>query len=117
MLCSWFYGRDLFNTLQYPIGLIESDYGGTPIEAWSSPAALAQCPRTPLATGATPSPTADSTLWNAMVHPLLRTSIKGVVWYQGESDAMYPQSVNCLPTMLVRQALPHVHQICARSEP
>ena len=27
-------------------------------------------------------------LWNQMISPLLRMSIRGVVWYQGESDAM-----------------------------
>lgn len=26
-------------------------------------------------------------LYNAMIHPLLRTKIKGVIWYQGESNA------------------------------
>ena len=28
-----------------------------------------------------------STLYNAMIHPLLQLSIKGVIWYQGESNA------------------------------
>ena len=27
--CSWFYGRDIFETLHYPIGLIDSDWGGS----------------------------------------------------------------------------------------
>jgi len=29
--------------LKYPIGLIASDWGGTPVEAWSSPDAIKQC--------------------------------------------------------------------------
>lgn len=28
----------------------------------------------------------NSVLWNAMIHPLLRTTIKGAIWYQGEAD-------------------------------
>ncbi len=28
-----------------------------------------------------------STLWNAMIHPIVNYDIKGVVWYQGESNA------------------------------
>jgi len=27
--------------------------------------------------------TADSVLWNSMVHPLLNMTIYGVIWYQG----------------------------------
>jgi len=32
--------------VNYPIGLIESDWGGTPVEAWSSPDALNMCNKT-----------------------------------------------------------------------
>ena len=39
----WVYGRILNKQLGYPIGLISSAYGGTPVEAWSSPRALQRC--------------------------------------------------------------------------
>ena len=39
----WFYGKRMFGSLNYPIGLIASAVGGTRIEAWSSPDALEQC--------------------------------------------------------------------------
>ena len=39
----WIYGRRLYETLGYPIGLLASDWGGTPDEAWMSPDALKQC--------------------------------------------------------------------------
>ena len=92
----WFYGRDIFQELQYPIGLIATDWGGTPDEAWSSPAALAKCPHSaPAKPQASPSPDADSTLWNAMIVPFLRTTITGAIWYQGEADAQAPQAVEC----------------------
>ncbi|WP_461630005.1 sialate O-acetylesterase [Labilibaculum euxinus] len=29
-----------------------------------------------------------STLWNGMIHPIINYSIKGVVWYQGESNSI-----------------------------
>ena len=29
-------------------------------------------------------------LWNGMIYPLLKTSIRGVIWYQGENNAGYP---------------------------
>ena len=39
----WLYGKHLYETLGYPIGLVESCWGGTPVEAWSSPDALKVC--------------------------------------------------------------------------
>ena len=39
----WIFGRRFYETLGYPIGLLESDWGGTPDEAWMSPDALKQC--------------------------------------------------------------------------
>ena len=32
----------------------------------------------------------DSYLWNGMVHPFLNMTIYGVVWYQGETNALIP---------------------------
>lgn len=39
----WLFGRYLHKSLKYPIGLVESCYGGTPVEAWSSSRVLQQC--------------------------------------------------------------------------
>jgi sialate O-acetylesterase len=39
---AYFFGRMLSTTLNVPIGLINSSYGGTPIEAWTSAKGLAQ---------------------------------------------------------------------------
>lgn len=39
----WLFGRYLYQTLNYPIGLVESCWGGTPVEAWSAPRALDKC--------------------------------------------------------------------------
>jgi len=39
----WLYGKYLSQHLNYPLGLIETNWGGTAIEAWSSPDALAVC--------------------------------------------------------------------------
>jgi len=82
-----------------PIGLIESDVGGTPDEHWSSPDALRACegPRP----WDMPPGTVDSVLWNAMVVGLLRTTISGVAWYQGENNAAEPRRYSCsFPAMI-----------------
>jgi sialate O-acetylesterase len=36
---AYFFGRELHQTLQTPVGLINASWGGTPIEAWTSMAA------------------------------------------------------------------------------
>lgn len=41
----YFTGRDVHKALNksVPIGLVESDWGGTRVEAWSPPSALVSC--------------------------------------------------------------------------
>lgn len=86
----WFFGRDLYKSLTppRPLGLIETNVGGTPDQHWSSPEALAKCKNIP---GAPkwewPSNFSDSVLWNAKVVPYLKTTILGAIWYQGEANA------------------------------
>ncbi|KAM3875320.1 sialate O-acetylesterase [Diretmus argenteus] len=96
----WLFGHYMYENLKYPIGLVESCWGGTPIESWSSSRALEQCGLE----GAEDSPPAwrNSVLWNAMIHPLLNMTLKGAIWYQGESNADYHQEkYNCsFPAMI-----------------
>jgi len=40
----YFFARDIHRKLGVPIGIIHSSWGGTPIESWMSPAALASDP-------------------------------------------------------------------------
>lgn len=129
----YFFGRELYKTLNVPIGLINTSYGGTPVESWMSDAALKENPafasvfarwkqtlsdypnqlkiyeqraekwkadreaaqkagqpfatrppRKPDGPGSRMSP---SSLFNAMVHPLIPYGIRGVIWYQGEANA------------------------------
>ncbi|XP_034404460.1 sialate O-acetylesterase isoform X2 [Cyclopterus lumpus] len=114
----WLFGRYLYETLQYPIGLVESCWGGTPVEAWSSSRALQRCGlyRTNNSKDhesfadtyckdcslQTTGPKENSVLWNAMIHPLLNMTIKGAIWYQGEANAVYHQETyNCsFPAMI-----------------
>lgn len=84
----WLFGRNLFRKYGRPIGLIETNWGGTRIEAWSSTAALDVC----YSSGAVPpaeGANAATVLYNAMIHPLLSMPIFGAIWYQGESNSGY----------------------------
>ena len=86
---AYFFGRDLQKQLKVPVGLISTNYGGTPAEAWTSQktmqatAALKDLAKNP----PTKSPNSPSGLYNAMIHPLLPYAIRGAIWYQGESNA------------------------------
>ncbi|XP_053308306.1 sialate O-acetylesterase [Spea bombifrons] len=101
----WLFGRHLFHRLKYPIGLVESVWGGTPVEAWSSRRALSHCGLRGdpewgkngfYFPGMLAGPCDYSVLWNAMIHPLLNMTIKGAVWYQGEQNTVTnPDLYNC----------------------
>jgi sialate O-acetylesterase len=65
----WFFGRELYKRRKYPIGLVWSSIGGSPDEWWMPPAAFEACGSQPrIGDG-----------WAAMISPLLRNVIKGVV--------------------------------------
>ncbi|XP_045441437.1 sialate O-acetylesterase isoform X2 [Pipistrellus kuhlii] len=97
----WLFGRHLYDTLQYPVGLVSSSWGGTPIEAWSSERSLKACGVTkegfrfirPMTIS---GPSEHSVLWNAMIHPLTNMTLKGVIWYQGEANIDFNRNLyNC----------------------
>eukprot|EP01047_Picozoa_sp_COSAG01_P121790 COSAG01_NODE_50597_length_362_cov_0.593156_1_plen_120_part_11 len=64
-----------------PIGLVESAWGGTMIEAWTPNATLnASCTNSvggPVAT----APQGNGGLYNGMIAPFLNMTIKGALWY------------------------------------
>ncbi|XP_054884535.1 sialate O-acetylesterase [Poeciliopsis prolifica] len=110
-LC-WLFGRYMYDKLNYPIGLVESSWGGTPVEAWSSARALKQCGLVPsedmyelkddMIQQTGNSMLKSTVLWNAMIHPFLNMTIYGAIWYQGEANAAYHKdNYNCsFPTMI-----------------
>ncbi|XP_012942502.1 sialate O-acetylesterase [Aplysia californica] len=113
----WLYGKHIHTTMGIPVGLVASDWGGTPVEAWSSPDSLKKCGVTESADSTEggvesnlytsenlPNPGEDdlrvggpelnSVLWNAMIHPLLGMTLRGAIWYQGENDATTSTKMN-----------------------
>ncbi len=127
------HGRALLRDTGRPQGLLETSWGGTPIESWSSAAALAQCPGGSISTGGgdengndddddnnnnnnnddgkdrgaggnvyyadggddvdvavaalapeaaavVEAPAANGPHWAAMVVPILRVGVRGVIW-------------------------------------
>ena len=80
---AWLFARRIYQKIEIPIGILNTNWGGTPIEFWMSKEALDACPD-PHGTKDSQSPHQG---WNGMIAPLLRTTIRGVIWYQGENNA------------------------------
>jgi sialate O-acetylesterase len=79
---AYFFGRELFQKLNIPVGLINTSVGGTPAEKWTKREALEANPDLKALSGKGGS----STLYNAMIAPLIPYAIRGAIWYQGESN-------------------------------
>jgi rhamnogalacturonyl hydrolase YesR len=88
---AYYFGRALHSRLSVPVGLIESSWGGTRIEPWTPIDAFENYPELHSQTNriaGTNKPTSAHTaaLYNGMVAPLVPFGIRGVIWYQGESN-------------------------------
>lgn len=99
----FYFARDILPHTKTPVGLISANWFGTPAEAWTSRASLLSLPEptadVPPADGTvTPDPkrfgdqgqNRPTALYNGMIQPLAGTALRGVLWYQGESNG-YPQ--------------------------
>lgn len=90
---AYFFGRDIFTNLNVPVGLVESSWGGTRIEPWTPPVGFKQVPsqakfaETRLSTNKL-SNERPMAIYNAMIAPLTGFAMRGVIWYQGESNLM-----------------------------
>jgi sialate O-acetylesterase len=128
---AYLFARDLHLALDVPVGIVNSTWGGTPVEAWIGADALKSDPAfaivskrwtkqladfevaksahaektrawqsaktaaeargerfTETAPAAPKAPVWEpSTLYHGMITPLLPYSLRGAIWYQGESNA------------------------------
>jgi sialate O-acetylesterase len=66
----YFFGARLHKELDVPIGLVNSSWGGSPIEPW------------------TITSKGSGGMYNGMIAPLLPFPAKGVIWYQGETNVI-----------------------------
>ena len=83
----YYYARILQQKLKVPVGIICSSVGGTPIEAWMSSKALDNFPESfKQSSPGTKDQGRPSYLYNGMIHPIVNYNIKGIIWYQGETN-------------------------------
>lgn len=93
----YFFGTRMAKELGIPIGIIKAGRGATSIEPWVP---------MPVITRLGIDKTTDAEdpraeLYNAMIHPLRGITLKGILWYQGESNAKDPVSyARLFPAMI-----------------
>jgi sialate O-acetylesterase len=86
----YFFGKKLNKDLNVPIGLINSNWGGTPAEVWTPDSLVNNDPELKAADEKQkPSvgwPYLPGVTYNAMIAPITNYAIAGTIWYQGESN-------------------------------
>ncbi len=88
---AYYFGRQVEEILQVPVGLIVAAWGGSACEAWMDADMLKAFPeaveKIPQPQGKIESKNRTPTvLFNGMLSPLIGLTIKGVIWYQGEDN-------------------------------
>lgn len=95
------------------IGLIHASVSGTGMKLWATQQAISKCDsladpsraliqQPPPPDLPTSFPNTNSSLWNAMIAPISRYSIRAVIWDQGESDSgENPAYFSCLFQSLI----------------
>lgn len=89
---AYFFGRELRDKLGIPVGLVNTSWGGTPIESWLHESDFQTADLQTVIND--PHPVwqygRPGSLWNGMIAPLTSLKIKGFLWYQGETNTYNP---------------------------
>ena len=80
------FALELHNALGVPVGIVGAYWGGTPIVAWTPEGALKRIPTKWNEKDARDN-FKPSVIFNAQVAPFTPMSLRGFIWYQGETDS------------------------------
>ena len=101
----YFFGKKLQQELNVPIGLINSNWGGTPAEVWTPQEMVESDPvlkEAAAKVSVTPWwPVQAGDAFNAMIAPLTNFTIAGALWYQGESNTVTWSTYQALLTTMI----------------
>ncbi len=102
---AYHFGRELQKALGVPVGLVNRSVGGTSARLWVTKTVVESAPamkayheelfnaKKPISIG---------NLYDSMIHPLIPFAMRGVIWYQGESDASRPEEYTQLFKTLIQ---------------
>ena len=101
---AYFFGNQLQKILDVPVGMIHTSWGGSKVEAWISKDMITKyqtvnLDNVDITNRTNHIPTA---LFNAMINPLIPYTIKGALWYQGESNRNDPKGYKTLFPAMVK---------------
>jgi sialate O-acetylesterase len=100
---AYFFARKLQTQLKVPVGIIESSWGASAIESWMDKETVLpfhkSIPDTLPQVQAQKVPTI---MYNAMLHPIIGFTIKGVLWYQGETNRDNADEYQALFTAMIQ---------------
>lgn len=109
----YYFGRKIHQSQDVPIGLVATPWGGASAEAFTSMPTLLADPFTALHIEAMAARSPDdpkfrkqhtpAAIYHGMIHPVAPFAHRGVLWYQGESNANYDRAVayrDLLPRMI-----------------
>ena len=111
--CWILFGLHRYKQNNVPLGLIMAGRGATMINSWIKKDILKKDPRyqwildpkqnrNNLPDKGKPNDKRPSALYNGTIYPLMPFSIKGVLWYQGESDSPYSNTYEHLFPHMIR---------------
>jgi sialate O-acetylesterase len=85
------FAQQLQQILNVPVGIIESTWGGTPIEGWMDRESLESFSYVKLPSDTSrPDRLKPTCLFNGMIAPIAGLTVKGFLWYQGEYNVRHP---------------------------
>jgi len=88
---AYYFAKYVQEVLGIPVGIIVSSWGGSIVESWMSREAIAPFTQINISvlddtTTITKPNSTPCVLYNAKIAPLVNYTIKGFLWYQGESN-------------------------------
>lgn len=90
---AWFFAKMMERTLQVPVGILTVAWGGSSVEGWTPRELLNTYPDVKLDEelqkgwrGTYWYYNTPLVMYNGMLHPVRHYTIKGFIWYQGESN-------------------------------
>ncbi|MBQ4439739.1 MAG: hypothetical protein II909_01185 [Kiritimatiellae bacterium] len=98
---AFYFARELYLALDVPVGIVESAWGGTPIEAWTPRCAISdqELEESLANSEGRISSSTPSALFTGMVADFCPMPMRGLIWYQGcsnkhDSSARYLDRMN-----------------------
>lgn len=97
------FGLRLQKYLNVPVGLISSNVGGTPAQAWISKEIItSEFPEFNTDFSKERNTKSATVLYNGMINPLVPFTIKGAIWYQGEANRWDAEQYSRLFPAMIR---------------